>query len=118
MTTSEIGQISGYHAHIYYSDETRDTAARIREALDRRFRGAVRLGRWHDKLVGPHTRSMYQVAFDRTIFPEIVPWLALNRDGLTILIHPESGDALADHTAHAMWMGEVLDVNVSAFGNS
>ena len=115
MTTSEIGKITGYHAHIYYHPETRETAAKIRDALDAKFRGAIRLGRWHDKNIGPHTRSMYQVAFDRTVFPEIVPWLALNRDGLTILVHPESGDGLADHTAHAMWMGEVLEINESIF---
>ena len=84
MTTSEIGKITGYHAHIYYHSETRETAAKIRDALDAKFRGAIRLGRWHDKNIGPHTRSMYQVAFDRTVFPEIVPWLVLNRDGLTI----------------------------------
>lgn len=115
MTTSEIGKITSYHAHIYYDEETCGTAAAIRDALDGRFRGAIRLGRWHDKLVGPHTRSMYQVAFDRTIFPEIVPWLALNRDGLAILVHPESGDALADHTEHALWMGEILEINKSVF---
>jgi DOPA 4,5-dioxygenase len=115
MTTSEIAIITGYHAHIYYHEVTRGAASKIREALDQRFRGAIHLGRWHDKLVGPHTRSMYQVAFDRTIFPEIVPWLALNRDGLTILVHPESGDGLADHTKHAMWMGEILEINKNAF---
>ncbi len=58
---------------------------------------------------------MYQVAFHRTIFPEIVPRLALNRGSLTVLIHPESGDGLADHTAHAMWMGEVLEINQDVF---
>jgi aromatic ring-cleaving dioxygenase len=115
MTTSEIAIITGYHAHIYYNDVTCGSASEIREALDQRFRGAIHLGRWHDKLVGPHTRPMYQVAFGRTIFPEIVPWLALNRDGLTILVHPESGDGLADHTKHAMWMGEILEINKNVF---
>ena len=28
MTTSEIGKITGYHAHIYYHLETRKTAAK------------------------------------------------------------------------------------------
>tara|TARA_Y100000994_G_scaffold248491_1_gene256427 strand:+ start:1248 stop:1430 length:183 start_codon:yes stop_codon:yes gene_type:complete len=58
---------------------------------------------------------MYQVAFHCGIFPEIVPWLALNRNGLAILVHPESGDGLADHTAHAMWMGEILKINELIF---
>lgn len=113
MAMNEIGKVANYHAHIYFDPDTRDQAATVRDALDARFRGAVRLGRWHDKKVGPHTRSMYQVAFEPTIFAEIVPWLALNRGGLAILVHPETGDAVADHTDHAMWLGEILDVDVS-----
>lgn len=109
----EIGAIGGYHAHVYYEPGTKDRAAALREAIDRRFRGAVRLGRWHDRLVGPHTRSMYQVAFAVNLFPEIVPWLALNRNGLVILVHPETGEgqAVADHTDHAIWLGERLAVD-------
>ena len=38
------------------------------------------------------------------------------RDGLVVLLHPETGDHRADHTRHALWMGAVLDVNVGAFG--
>jgi DOPA 4,5-dioxygenase len=32
----------------------------------------------------------------------------MNRMGLTILLHPESGRPLDDHTINAMWMGQVL----------
>jgi DOPA 4,5-dioxygenase len=35
-----------------------------------------------------------------------VPWLALNRDGLTVFVHPETGNALADHSAHVIWLGD------------
>lgn len=119
MTTErEIGDIAGYHAHVYYEPQTRDRADALREAIDRRFRRAVRLGRWHDKPVGPHTRSMYQVAFDTVLFPEIVPWLALNRAGLVILVHPETGDAVADHTDHAIWLGERLEVDTGKLGGA
>jgi aromatic ring-cleaving dioxygenase len=113
MAEKQIGGISGYHAHVYFEPETRTQAENVRDALDRRFRGAIRLGRWHEKNVGPHTRSMYQVAFAPPLFAEIVPWLALNRGPLAVLVHPESGDAVADHTDHALWLGEILDVDVS-----
>ena len=33
----------------------------------------------------------------RPSFPDIVPWLMLNRRGLTVFVHPETGDNLADH---------------------
>ena len=36
----------------------------------------------------------------------------LNRDGLTVLLHPETGDDYTDHTAHACWFGAVLPLRV------
>ena len=96
-------RIEGYHAHIYYAPETRETAARVREGIGERF--AARLGSWHDEAVGPHPISMYQVAFTAAEFPRIVPWLMLNRDGLSILVHPLSGDAYLDHARFALWLG-------------
>ena len=114
ITASEIAKFSGYCAHIYYESETKEAAAVVSNELDTRFKAAIRLERWLDD-IGTHTRSMYRVAFHRTIFPQVVPQLALKRGSLTVLIHPESGDGLADHTAHAMWMGEVLEINRDVF---
>ena len=70
------------------------------------------LGRWHDALVGPHAQSMYQIAFPRTLLASFLPWLMLNRDGLTILLHPGTGDAYADHTDHAAWLGGMLPLRL------
>jgi len=75
--------IKGYHAHIYYDQTVRDRAARIREFIETHFK--VVMGRWRDMPVGPHPQAMYQVAFATDEFPRIVPWLMLNRDGLTVL---------------------------------
>lgn len=105
--------IPAWHAHIYYDPATtRDRAARLREKIAARFPDAV-IGRWHDALVGPHTRAMYQVVFDAGLFARLVPFLALHRDGLAVLVHADStGDGYKDHTDHAIWMGEILPVNV------
>ena len=100
---ADSAAITGYHAHIYYSPKTRETAARVRGGIGARF-DAV-LGRWHDEAVGPHPISMYQVAFAVAEFPRIVPWLMLNREGLDILVHPLSGDAYLDHARFALWLG-------------
>ncbi|MBD2726272.1 4,5-dioxygenase [Nostoc sp. FACHB-892] len=102
--------ITGFHAHVYYDSETRDIATRIREELGTKFE--VRLGRWHDQPIGPHPKSMYQVAFAPNQFPQVVPWLMLNREELDILVHPETGDDVTDHTAHALWLGNKLDLNI------
>jgi DOPA 4,5-dioxygenase len=110
----DISIIEDYHAHIYYDPaKTKDRAARLRERIAQKFPQA-RVGRWHDELVGPHLRSMYQVAFPTGMLATFLPWLMLNRDGLTILVHPGTGDAVADHTKHAVWFGEVLPVKLEA----
>jgi aromatic ring-cleaving dioxygenase len=36
----------------------------------------------------------------------------LNRDGLPVLLHPETGDDLLDHTAHAVWFGTPLELRL------
>ena len=73
----------------------------------------ARFGRWHDVPVGPHLRAMFQVAFGPELFPSLVPWLMLNREGLAVLMHPETGDPRTDHLVHAAWLVEVLPLNAS-----
>jgi len=107
----ETGAIHAYHAHIYYDPEhTRPQAALLREWIEARFPG-VRMGSWHDVKVGPHPQAMYQIAFETALFPELVPFLMLNRQGLTVLVHPESGRPRDDHLRHALWLGSVLELN-------
>jgi aromatic ring-cleaving dioxygenase len=109
---ADPGIIKGYHAHVYYDPaSTRDRAERLRAHLAAAFPDAT-LGRWHDALVGPHPQSMYQIAFPRLLFATLLPWLMLNRDGLTILVHPETGDDYVDHSAHAVWLGAVLPLRL------
>ena len=108
--TTIMPEVTGYHAHIYYDDASRADATVVREALDARF--TVKLGRWRDAPVGPHPEPMYQVAFAPDQFERIVSWLMLNRRGLTVFVHPETGQDLEDHRDRALWMGRMLDLNL------
>ena len=105
---NDASAITGYHAHIYYDEATRPVAARVREKIAERF--SVQMGRWRDEPVGPHVRAMYQVAFDVPLFASLVPWLMLNREGLTVLVHPNTDHPRDDHVLFPLWMGEVLDI--------
>jgi DOPA 4,5-dioxygenase len=110
MQPIDPARIEGFHAHIYYDPKTRPIAERLRESIGAGF--AVQLGRWHDQPVGPHPISMYQVAFAVAEFPRLVPWLMLNRAGLTILVHPLTGNDYDDHAHHALWLGAVLPLRL------
>ncbi len=109
-TPQDTGAIKSWHVHVYYDPaRTREAAARVRQWIEERF--TVRMGRWHDVPVGPHPTAMYQVAFAPEVFPALVPWLALNRQGLTVLVHPETARPRDDHLLHALWLGEKLPLN-------
>ena len=115
IATKDPAAIEHYHAHIYYDPAaSRDRAERVRRRVAAQFPQA-KLGRWHDELVGPHPQSMYQIAFPSEMLEKFVPWLMLNRDGLTVLLHPETGDEYADHSAHAAWFGAMLPLRLEAF---
>lgn len=103
-------EIRNFHAHVYYDVATRETASRVRDALAERFE--VELGRWREEPVGPHPQSMYQVKFSPEEFNQVVPWLMLHHEGLNVLIHPSTDDAVSDHTDRALWLGKKLELNI------
>ena len=107
-----ISRISSFHAHIYYDPATtRHAAELLRERVAERF--VVRNGNWHDAPVGPHPQAMFQISFAKDIFPQIVPWLMLNRSGLTVLVHPNTDRPKDDHLVHALWMGSMLPLDAA-----
>lgn len=105
------GEITSFHAHIYFDATTRAAAARVRDGLAAQF--DVELGRWHEQPIGPHPQPMYQVKFMPSEFGTLVPWLMLHHENLPVLIHPNTGDEVGDHTHRALWLGEKLPLNIT-----
>ena len=104
-------QISGYHAHVYYDTETKPIAERLAAAMGDQFN--VRFGGFHDGPVGPHPVANLQVIFTADEFPNVVPWLMLNREGLDVLIHPLSDNSVDDHSIYAMWLGNPVPLKLA-----
>lgn len=113
MKPLQPAAIASYHAHVYYEPATRPSAAAIRTGLIARF--AVRLGRWRDFPVGPHPQPTFLVSFEPALFDGIVPRLMLNQRGHPVLAHPNTGDGLADHRDHPLWLGERPALDFSVF---
>ena len=111
--SDSLPKISGYHAHVYFDKTTLEQARNLCEAAGRCF--PISVGRIHQKPVGPHPDWSCQLAFKPELFGQLVPWLAFNRQGLVIFIHPDTGHDLDDHTERAIWMGEVKKLDLSKF---
>ncbi len=112
-----LREITSYHAHVYFSDAAaRDRAGWVRDRVAERFR--VQMGRWHDRNVGPHGAPMYQIAFTTDLFATLVPWLMLNRRGLSVLVHPNTDNPHDDHLVHALWLGPPLPIDGSRLPKS
>jgi DOPA 4,5-dioxygenase len=114
---AEISRTESYHAHIYFDGpEARAQAMMLRDEIAARFR--VQMGRVHDRPVGPHPLPMYQVAFETAAFEKLVPWLMLNRRGLSVVVHPNTDRVRDDHLVHALWLGTALPLDGSGLEES
>ena len=108
-----MSEIKGYHAHVYFDAADRDKAQALCTEAGKAF--AVTVGRVHDKPVGPHPRGSCQLTVGKEQFTDVVSWLVLNRKGLTVFTHAQTGNALKDHTDHVIWLGPSETLELSQF---
>ena len=99
MEFQDVSSIEKYHAHVYFDESTVAFAKDLCEEAGKIF--SVTVGRMHHRPIGPHPCWSCQLAFDRARHTDLLTWLALNRNGLTILIHPLTANDLKDHTDYA-----------------
>ena len=117
MTTElDPTSITTWHAHVYFDATTRDSAWSFRQAITERFGSVVRIGRFHERPVGPHPMWSFQIEIAPQDFAAIIAWLALNHGALDVFAHPNTGDELRDHRDSAMWIGRSYPLKLEALG--
>lgn len=110
QTKRPVNLHKAYHAHVYFDKNTLEQATDLCQTAGKKF--GLRVGRMHQRLVGPHTQWSCQIVFGRKSFDEFIPWLDQNRGGLNILIHALTGNDLEDHTTYAYWLGDSIEINL------
>lgn len=112
MQSTEI--IQDWHAHVYFDAATKATATAVRADVEKGLTG-LPLGRMHDGPVGPHPFGSFQVLIPNGRLAEATAWFALNRQGLTVLLHPNTADDLKDHRDYPIWFGSAPKLNYEMF---
>ena len=99
-----------YHAHVYWTDKiSRAIAVGLREQLGELGCG---LGRIHDRAIGPHSLPMYQAMYDDSIKEAVESYLTDNSQGISVLLHDDTGHHEKDHTDGARWIGEPIQLDI------
>jgi len=112
MQSTDI--IQDWHVHVYYDAATKPTAEAVRAGVAAALPD-LKLGRMHDGPVGPHPMGSFQVLIPKDRFADAAAWFALNRQGLTVLLHPNTEDDLADHRDYPIWYGSAPKLNYEMF---
>lgn len=102
-----------YHAHVYFDDASKQQAQKLCKDIKQVF--TLKVGRFHEKPVGPHPVGSCQISFGAKDFDEFIEWLEDHRNGLTIFVHGQTGNDLKDHTEYAYWLGDGMELDLSLF---
>ena len=109
----DIMAILDFHAHIYFDQAQLPLARHLADHACTIFNAKV--GRFHERPVGPHPRGSCQLTLTAEQFGEFAVWAPVNRGDLTIFAHANTGDDLADHTRHVVWFGPSEPLELSIF---
>ncbi|KAK2751391.1 hypothetical protein FQN55_000664 [Onygenales sp. PD_40] len=115
------GRRGGFDIHIYHYQNNPDQVA-FAKALWERIRREfpeLRIYTFFDRPIGPHPVAMFEVnLFTPAQFGAFIPWLVINHGPLSVLIHPNTGDAQDEernHTQRATWMGDRIPLDLRVF---
>ena len=112
ISRSKLLKIEWFHSHVYFKPEEYEKAARVRENIIRGIGQNARVYELVDHPIGPHPLPMFEVDFPSSNLGKVIEVLLTYREGLSILVHPLSGDDIADHTEYPMWIGKPLELNL------
>jgi aromatic ring-cleaving dioxygenase len=105
-----------YHAHIYYTVETRRQAEAVRLRLGQLMASGeipqlLFIGQLKDHKAGPHPIPQFEFHYTKQALATILR--LIEDSGLTALVHPLTDDDLADHTSLAHWIGTPIELDLT-----
>lgn len=101
-----------FHAHVYFDLNQIALATQVRDDIIRAIPELTYKGQLIPMPIGPHTKPMFELHIPAHVMATVKPRLETLREGLSVLIHPVQHDELDAHTNSAVWLGEVLPLNL------
>ncbi len=111
----EVNKFNYYHGHFYFTAEHSAAAEIVRQKMALELPQILNIFPPISRPVGPHPLPMFEFHFRASDLTVLRAWLEKNRVGHTVLLHPLSGNELADHTGLAEFLGEPLFLDISIF---
>lgn len=105
-------QFFQFQGHIYFTEKNYDRALAFQVEF-KRSHPQLSISELIHLPTGPHPYGMFQVSFNSEIFLELISFMQKNRNGLSVLVHPVSGNQLMDYTEHAMFLGKKVELNIA-----
>lgn len=130
-TTSTYGlqftyPVKYYDFHVYYYAHNEESDKEAKSLLNKLLNdfpedsanGSIIVKKLPDtKVIGPHATQFWEADVLRPeVFIKVLSWFQLNHGNLSVLIHPQTGDDVKDHTSSALWLGEKLPLLLNVFG--
>jgi DOPA 4,5-dioxygenase len=101
-----------YHAHIYFDAEHVALAEDLHRQALRDLGALATIWPMRMKPVGPHYAPMFEIEFPHASREQVLAWVYAHHGPLSVMLHPETGNALEDHRDHAVWLGRNLGLKL------
>ena len=105
-------QAEAYHAHVYFDSAQTESARALNARARHDLVGSAVVHDLREQPVGPHTLPMFEIEFTHDHRPAVLAWLTDHHGPHSVLIHPVTGDDLADHQGQLAWLGEPQPLNL------
>ena len=114
LKASKLPAISGYDVHIYFEGADGHAKANALAAAVKAAIPGVE-GPFQVKAgLGPHLFANVEVAIPPEALSKVLTLLQLDNKGLSVLVHPHTGDETLDHTKLVNWVGKPVPLNLDA----
>ncbi|KAI9294566.1 hypothetical protein K502DRAFT_304808 [Neoconidiobolus thromboides FSU 785] len=108
--------ISYFQIYVYSSTEDSsqlEKAQILRDTMIRQYPDIIAYQIEEEPEGTPHPAKYFKVhVFTPKQFSQVIPWLTVNRNGLSCLINPVTVNKLKDNLDNVMWLGKKLEMRV------